>query len=117
METTGGRYRAALDDLQGELLTFLGAFESIQENLKLGDAKESQARLMEAAGDTFRRFERTFISTAPPDDLKELHEKVCAAVNELDRACTFFLSPPNRQCSLAFLYSRRPFSLGLFALY
>ncbi len=117
METTGGRYRAALDDLQGELLTFLGAFESIQENLKLGDVKESQARLMEAAGDTFRRFERTFISTAPPDDLKELHEKVCAAVNELDRACTFFLSPPNQQWSLAFLYSRRAFCRGLYALY
>ncbi len=117
MENTGGRYRASLDDLQGELLTFLGAFESIQENLKLGEVKESQARLMEAAGDTFRRFQRTFAATAPPDEMKELHEKVCAAVSELDRACSFFLSPPNQQWSLAFLYSRRAFCRGLYALY
>ena len=89
MEDTVG-YRTSLNDLQGELLAFLGAFESIQENLKLGAIKESQAQLMEAAGDTFRRFQRTFIATTPPGDLKELHEKVCAAVTELDRACSFF---------------------------
>jgi predicted esterase len=117
MENTSGRYRASLDDLQRELLTFLGAFESIQEDLKLGEVKESQARLMEAAGGTFRRFQRTFASTAPPDEMKELHEKVCAAVNELDRACSFFLSPPNQQWSLAFLHSRRAFCGGLYALY
>ncbi len=117
MENTGGRYRVSLDGLQGELLTFLGAFESIQENLKLGEVKESQALLMEAAGDTFRRFQRTFAATAPPGEMKELHEKVCAAVSELDRACSFFLSPPNQQWSLAFLHSRRAFCRGLYALY
>ena len=117
MENTGGRYRASLDDLQSELLTFLSAFESIQENLKLGEVKESQALLMEAAGDTFRRFQRTFAATAPPDEMKALHERVCAAVNELDRACSFFLSPPNQQWSLAFLHSRRAFCRGLYALY
>jgi phospholipase/carboxylesterase len=117
MENGGGRYRASVDDLQRELLTFLGAFEAIQENLKLGEVKESQAQLMEAAGDTFRRFQRTFISAAPPKDQKELHEQVCAAVTELDRAYSFFLSPPNQQWSLAFLHSRRAFCRGLYALY
>src|SRR5271169_5776737 len=101
-ETTG--YAVRLAELEREMTGIMRSFESIQENLKLGEVKESQARLVADVGDTFRRFDDQFVPLLPPPEQNELHARVCAAVTELSRAYNLFMSPPNQQWTVAFLY-------------
>ncbi|MGA2408979.1 MAG: prolyl oligopeptidase family serine peptidase [Candidatus Binataceae bacterium] len=116
-ETSGSGYTARLTELEYAIVGIMRSFESIQENLKLGEVKESQARMVQDVGDTFRRFDDQFVPLEPPIDKKDLHARVCAAVTELSRAYNLFMSPPNQQWTVAFLYSRRSFCRGLYALY
>lgn len=110
-------YAARLTELEHEIVGVMRTFESIQENLRLGQVKESQARLVEEIGDTLRRFDKAFVPLKPPPEQERLHMKVCAAVTELGRAYDLFMSTPNQQWTVAFLYSRRSFCRGLYALY
>jgi phospholipase/carboxylesterase len=116
-DTSASSYAARLTELEREIVGVMRTFESIQENLRLGEVKESQARLVEEVGDTLRRFDAQFVPLEAPADKKELHGQVCAAVTELSRAYNLFMSPPNQQWTVAFLYSRRSFCRGLYALY
>jgi phospholipase/carboxylesterase len=110
-------YAATLTTLQHEIANFLRTFEAIQEDLRLGAVAESQAQLVAAVGDTFRRFEATFAPLTPPESLKELHTRLCAAITELGKSCNLFMTKPSRDWTLAFLYSRRDFCRGLYQLY
>jgi phospholipase/carboxylesterase len=117
MAPDDGAYAATLTTLQHEIVNFLRTFESIQEDLRLGAVDQSQARLVGAVGDTFRRFDSTFLPLTPPADKAELHEKLCVAISELGRSLNFFMTKPSQQWTLSFLYSRRSFCRGLYALY
>ncbi len=114
---TSDEYAAAWNALERELVSFLETFEAIHENLRLGDVKESQAQLVAAVGATFRRFEHEFAPLVPPEEFKDRHQRLCAAVSEFGKSCNLFLAPPNRDWTLAFLYSRRAFCAGLHQLY
>jgi predicted esterase len=114
---TQDEYQAAWNELERELVKFLEVFEEIHENLRLGDVKDSQARLVGAVGATFRRFEKEFAPLAPPEEFKDRHERICAAATEFGKSCNLFMAPPNRDWTLAFLYSRRAFCSGLYQLY
>lgn len=112
-----GVYAATLTTLQQEIVNFLRTFEAIQEDLRLGAVAESQAQLVAAVGDTFRRFDSTFAPLTPPDSMKELHARLCAAITELGKSCNLFMTKPSQEWTLAFLYSRRAFCRGLYELY
>ncbi len=114
---TSDEYAAAWNALERELVSFLETFEAIHENLRLGDVKESQAQLVAAVGATFRRFEHEFAPLVPPEEFKDRHQRLCAAVSEFGKSCNLFLAPPNRDWTLAFLYSSRAFCAGLHQLY
>jgi len=117
MAHDNGAYAAALGTLQQEIVDFLRTFESIQEDLRLGTVAESQGQLVAAIGDTFRRFETAFAPLTAPDSMKDLHERLCAAVTELGKSCNLFMTRPSPEWTVAFLHSRRAFCRGLYALY
>jgi phospholipase/carboxylesterase len=110
-------YSQSLTTLQKEIVAFLRTFETIQEDLRLGAVAKSQAQLVAAIGDTFRRFDSTFAPLTPPVALKDLHERLCVAIAELGKSCNFFMAKPSQEWTLAFLYSRRSFCRGLYQLY
>ncbi len=117
MANDDSNYANTLTTLQNEIVDFLRTFEAIQEDLRIGAVAESQARLVGAVGDTFRRFDSTFMPLTPPAAMKDLHEPLCAAITELGKSCNLFMTKPSRDWTLAFLYSRRSFCRGLYALY
>jgi phospholipase/carboxylesterase len=110
-------YVDALTTLQNEILEFLRAFETIQENLRIGAVAESQVQMEAAMGDTFRRFDSSFVQLTPPAEMKDLHERFCAAIYDLNKSCNFFMAKPSPQWTVAFLHSRRAFCQGLYELY
>jgi phospholipase/carboxylesterase len=110
-------YAGALTALQNEILEYLRTIESIQEDLRLGSVKESQAQLVAVVGDTFRRFEATFVPMTPPDAMKDLHQPLCAAIGELSKSFNLFMTKPGPEWTLSFLYSRGAFCRGMYQLY
>jgi predicted esterase len=110
-------YRDRLTNLQNEVLEFLRTFESIQEEIRPGAMAESQARLVSVVSDTFRRFELNFVPLTPPAGTNDLHQLLCAAIRELDKAYGLFMSKPGPEWTLAFLHSRAAFCRGLYQLY
>lgn len=117
MATDYSEYSAKLDSLQKEILEILRAFESIQENLKLGEVKESQARLVEATGGTLRRFASEFAGLEPPEGLRDFHAGLAEAVAQLEKSNNLFMTAPGPNWTVAFLYSRNAFCRCLYALY
>ncbi len=110
-------YASTLTTLQQEILHFLRTFESIQEDLRLGAVAGSQAQLVAAVGDTFRRFESTFAPMTPPPAMAELHQRLCAAITEFGKSCNLFMTKPSPDWTVAFLYARRSYCRGLYELY
>jgi len=110
-------YTATLTTLQNEIVNFLRTFEKVQEDLRLGSVIDSQAQLVAAVGDTFRRFDSTFAPLTPPPSMAELHTRLCAAISELGKSLNLFMTKPSQQWTVAFLYSRNAFCNGLYALY
>ena len=110
-------YANRLTALQNKVLEILHTIESIQEELRPGTLTDSQARLVSVVGDTFRRFESSFVSLRPPVGMKEVHQPLCAAILELTKAYDLFMSKPGSEWTLAFLHSRAAFCRGLYQLY
>jgi pimeloyl-ACP methyl ester carboxylesterase len=117
MAIESGDYAERLAAYEGEILDFLRTLESIQEHLKLGAVKESQARLIEASGSLFRHFNSEFAALTPPEAQQEFHAKFCSAAAQLEKAQTLFMTKPDPNWTVAFLYSRRAFCRGLYELY
>jgi phospholipase/carboxylesterase len=117
MAADNNDYAAKVESCEAEILRFLRTFESIQENLRIGDVKQSQAQLLEATADTFRRFNRDLADLAPPDARVEFHARLREAAAELEKAYNLFMTAPNPNWTRAFLYSRRGLCRGLYILY
>lgn len=117
MTTDSSEYSAKLESFEKEILEILRTFESIQENLKLGDVKESQARLVGVTGGTLRRFASEFAGLEPPEGLRDFHAGLVEAVAQLEKSNNFFMSAPGPNWTVAFLYSRNALCRGLYALY
>jgi phospholipase/carboxylesterase len=111
------QYLEQLRSYETDLLRFLHRFESIQENLKLHEVRSSQAELVEATGDTFRRFNADFAPITPPEEITEFHREFVTAVAHLERAFNLFMTEPGPNWTLAFLQSRGSLVRGLYALY
>jgi phospholipase/carboxylesterase len=117
MTTDPGEYSAKLESFQREILEILRTFEVIQENLKLGEVKESQAQLVAVTGGTLRRFGAEMTGIEPPEALRATHTGLAEAVAQLEKSNNFFMSTPGPNWTLAFLYSRNAFCKALYGLY
>ena len=102
---------------EAETLRFLRTFESIQENLKIGDVKDSQAQLLETTADMFRRFNREVRETTAPPARTEFHQRLCEGMGELEKSFDLFMTAPNPNWTRAFLFSRRAFCRALYVFY
>jgi len=102
---------------EADVLAFLREFESIQENLRLGEVRPVQAQLLAATGDAFRRFNSEFAPLTPPDDLSRFHPEFVVAIAHLERSFNLFMTAPSPNWTIAFLNSRHGFVSGLYALY
>lgn len=110
-------YADQLRPYETDLIRFLRAFETIQENLRLGEVRSSQAELVQATGDTFRRFNANFAPITPPEELQQFHQDLVVAVAHLERSLNFFMTEPGPNWTLAFLHGRHSLVRGLYALY
>jgi phospholipase/carboxylesterase len=117
MASNTGDYAATLATCETDLLRFLRTSESIQEHIRLGDVRESQARMVQATGDTFRRFTSEFAAANPPAPLRDFDARFREAAAELEKSFNLFMTAPSPNWTLAFLYSRRAFTRGLYILY
>ncbi|HZP44211.1 MAG TPA: prolyl oligopeptidase family serine peptidase [Candidatus Binataceae bacterium] len=117
MASDDGDYGKALASFERDLLTYLRTLEEIQENLRLHEVRSSQARLVEATGATFRRFNAEFVERMPPAELSEFHREFVVAVAQLERSFNLFLTEPSPNWTLAFMHSRNAFVRGLYSLY
>ncbi|MGH7917669.1 MAG: hypothetical protein ACREQE_09380, partial [Candidatus Binataceae bacterium] len=109
-------YLRRLRETEPRLLEYLRTFEVIQENLRLGAVKESQERLLQATGDTFRRL-APFAELEAPAQWREFHLRFRQAAALLERSLTLFLTRANPQWTLAFLNSRAHFCQALYLFY
>jgi phospholipase/carboxylesterase len=117
MPTDSDQYVAKLEGFEREILHILRSFETIQENLRLGEVKGSQAQLVEATGGTLRRFTAEFAPLDPPAAFVEFHPQMVEAAAQLEKSNSLFMTPPDPNWTLAFLYSRRAFCRALYLLY
>src|SRR5258708_8431414 len=103
MAPSNSDYTSRLDAFEQEIVSYLRTFESIHENLLLGQVRESQAQLVHAAGDMFRRFERDFAPLEPPDAMNDFDAKFVEAMAQIANSYALFLSTPASQSTLALL--------------
>src|SRR5216684_8331190 len=107
-------YQAKLRGYESDVLKFLRTLESIQENLKIREVRASQAQLVAATADTFRRFNADFAPLTPPEELSEFHRDLVVAIAHLERSFNLFMTAPSPDWTLAFLHSRRSCVRGLY---
>jgi len=117
MNTDLNGYSARLAAYEPEILHFLRTLESIQENLRLREVRPAQARLLAETGDLFRRFNSEFAPLEPPEPMREFHPRFVEAAAHLEKSFNLFMTEPNPNWTVAFLYSRRSFCNALYGLY
>jgi phospholipase/carboxylesterase len=117
MTSENSGYMDQLRSYETDLLRFLRAYETIQENIRLHEVRSSQAQLVEATGDTFRRFNANFAQITPLDELRKFHQDFVVAVAHLERSLNFFMTESGPNWTLAFLQGRHSLVRGLYALY
>src|SRR5258708_24212106 len=117
MASENRSYAELLSSYEADILSFLRTFETIQENLKIGEVRPSQAELVAAAGDLFRRFNADFAPLTPPEDRVEFHKDFVIAIAHLERSFNLFMTAPGQSWTLMFLHSRSSLVRGLYALY
>src|SRR5579859_3559950 len=110
-------YAELLSSYEADILSFLRTFETIQENLKIGEVRPSQAELVAVTGDLFRRFNAGFAPLTPPDDRADFHKDFVIAIAHLERSFNLFMTAPGENWTLMFLHSRSSLVRGLYALY
>ncbi len=110
-------YSEQVSSYEPGLLNFLNTFEAIQEEVRPGELRGLQARLVAATGDLFRRFNNEFGSITPPEDRAEFHKQFLIGVAALERAMNLFMAEPSQHWVEIFLRSRSSLVRGLYTLY
>ena len=110
-------YIQVVHDAEEKLLRFLQTFESIQENMNIGDIGVSQSRLQEVVEDVFTTLLDELAQLSPPESLEQFHLVFTAAIRHCNNASESFLQPSGNDFSVAFLNSRRSLCRGMNLLY
>jgi len=118
MATANENYTQEIQHAEKQLLSFLRAFETTQEELHIRRLAEAQEQLRQAAGDLFTVLPATLSTLAPPSDLTHFHARLSEAVNHLADAYACFISErKGPQFGQGFLNSRQALCRGLYILY
>jgi phospholipase/carboxylesterase len=117
MATPSEQYRAVISQQEEQLLPFLRAFESLQENLHFGKIKQHKQELFDTVGDIFPAMNSTLESLTPPPSHQTFHQQWREALEQLEDAYTSFLTGSEFNFFVAYFQSRRAFSQGKYQLY
>lgn len=117
MGTENEQYWGTIQKVEGQLVHFLRAFETLQEEIHPAHLTESQAQLRQATGDLFSALTTELSALSPPPSEKDFHEKLSQAVKYCADAYATFLGGAGRQFAEAFLQSRQALCRGLYLLY
>lgn len=117
MNSPNEQYRAAVDKITEQLLSFLRFFEKLQEDIHFAKVGDAQARVREETSALFPRLSEELATLTPPEPLGDGHAKLSAAVASFADAMTHFLSGRGQQFGQAFLDCRQALCRGLYLLY
>lgn len=117
MSTPAAQYRTAIQKQEEQILPFLRSFESLQEHLHLAKIKQHKQELYDTLGDLFPPLNSALDELSPPPELQTFHQQWREAVAQLEDAYTSFLAGSEFNFLVAYIQSRRAFSLGKYQLY
>ena len=117
MATPIEQYRDTITRQEEQLLPFLHAFESLQENLHFGKIKQHKEELYDTVGDLFPPFNSALDELSPPPELQEFHQQWRDMLAQLEDAYTSFLTGSEFNFIVSYFQSRRAFSQGKYQLY
>ena len=111
-------YRAIISAQEEKILVFLRAFEWLQEHMHLGQIKQAKQDVFDrVGGDIFPPLNAELEGLEVPDGGEAFHKKWLEALEQLEDAYTSFLTGSEANFIVAYMQSRRAFSLGKYALY
>ena len=118
MAISAADYRAIISAQEEKILVFLRAFEWLQEHMHLGQIKQAKQDVFDrAGGDVFPPLNAELEGLEAPDGREAFHKKWLEALEQLEDAYTSFLTGSEANFIVAYMQSRRAFSLGKYALY
>ena len=114
---TGEHYTETVGDAEETLLTFLRAFETIQEQFRIERLSEFQSQLREVAPAGFAELAARRGQANPQESPRGFHDSLKAAVRHLGNASQAFLGADENGYSLAGIDMRRALYRGYNLLY
>jgi phospholipase/carboxylesterase len=117
MPTPEAHYRTTIGHQEEQILSFLRAFEALQEQMHMAKIKQHKQELFDKLGDLFPPLNTELETLTPPPEWEDFQQKWRDALAQLEDAYTSFLSASEFNPLVAYFQSRRAFSLGKYALY
>ena len=118
MAISAADYQAIISAQEEKILVFLRAFEWLQEHMHLGQIKQAKQDVFDrAGGDVFPPLNAALEGLEAPDGREAFHKKWLEALEQLEDAYTSFLTGSEANFIVAYMQSRRAFSLGKYVLY
>lgn len=118
MAISAADYQAIISAQEEKILVFLRAFEWLQEHMHLGQIKQAKQDVFDrAGGDVFPPLNAELEGLEAPDGREAFHKKWLEALEQLEDAYTSFLTGSEANFIVAYMQSRRAFSLGKYVLY
>ena len=117
MSTPEEQYRAVIVHQEEQILPFLRAFETLQEQIHFLKIKQHKQDLFDKLGDLFPPLTAELESLTPPRGLENFHKQWREAVEHLEDAYTSFLTASEFNPLVSYFQSRRAFSLGKYLCY
>jgi len=110
-------YRDSITQQETQILPFLRAFESLQENLHFGKIRQHKQELYDTVGDLFPPLNSALDELSPPPEWETFHQQWKDALAQLEDAYTSFLTGSESNFFVSYFQSRRAFSQGKYELY
>ncbi len=117
MESATDHYQRTTTRQAEQILGFLRTFEALQEQIHLAKIPQHQAELVEEVGDLFTTLNTHNEGLAVPSDRTAFHTDWLEALAHLEDAYTSFRTGSAHNFIVAYMQSRRAFSLGKYLLY
>ena len=110
-------YQAIIARQEIQILTFLHAFEKLQEQLHPAKFTQLQADLSQTVGEKFVHLQSELRQLTPPKDRKSFHQTWIEAVGLLDTTYGIFVRSDQSSFIGAFIQSRNAFTRARYLLY
>ncbi len=117
MATVEEHYQETITQHARQILSFLRTFEALQEQIHLGKINEHQEELVGKVGDLFPAINSETEKLEIPPNRDVFHKKWLEALEHLEDAYTSFRTGSPHNFIVAYMQSRRVFSLGKYLLY